>query len=395
MGHPPTNEDLAADAMHRHPGALRPPSPAEVAAVEGEAGIPAHSSRGLGLLAVAFALAALGLLYLFGDGRELWRAAAGVPPLRLLVPVGLTVLSYLLMALSYEGIAAAAGHPIGLGPMFRITVVSNTVNYLVATGGLSGFAFRMYFFRQHEIPVGTAVTISFVQGLLTNLVLLLFLVMGFYFLLTHGTLGTAALVSAAVLLSAFILLTGLCLLLLFRPRIRRRLLVGIVVAGHWLAHHALPAHRLPRRIRLWRVTHNVDNGLDFMMSRWRRMLAPAGWILLDWIATLGVLKASFWCVEQPIAFAEVAVGFAIGMLTSLVSLAPGGLGVLEGSMTTVFVTLGMPLEPAVVAVLIFRFAYYAVPFAVSLLFFRGMLRTAAAGPPPTPAPVRDGTLRKS
>ena len=69
------------------------------------------------------------------------------------------------------------------------------------------------------------------------------------------------------------------------------------------------------------------------------------------------------------------------MLASLVSLAPGGIGILEGSMTGVFVTLGIPLETAVVAVLIFRFAYYAVPFLVSLIFFRGMLRAPGVALP--------------
>ena len=36
----------------------------------------------------------------------------------------------------------------------------------------------------------------------------------------------------------------------------------------------------------------------------------------------------------------------------------------------------MPLEQTVVAVLLFRIAYYAVPFLVSVAFFRTMLRVA-------------------
>ena len=41
----------------------------------------------------------------------------------------------------------------GVHFMLRITFVSNTVNYIVSTGGLSGFAVRMYFFRQSGIPM--------------------------------------------------------------------------------------------------------------------------------------------------------------------------------------------------------------------------------------------------
>lgn len=369
---PPPPPPRVADHADRAPAAEPPSYAGELAP---EAGISTRPSRNLAILAIVFAVAGFGLLFAFSDGRRLLQVASNISWLRLLLPVCATLLSYVLMALSYEGIARAAGTPIGLGNMLRITFVSNTVNYLVATGGLSGFAFRMYFFRQYGIQVGSAVTISFVQGLLTNLVLLFFLMLGFYFLLTHGTLGTAALISAATLLGAFVLATVLCVVLLVRPRARRRFLLWTIGTGHHLARRVLPHHRLPRRIRLWRIAHNIDKGLDFMMLRWRRMIAPALWIVLDWVVTLAVLWAAFWCVHRSVPFPLVAVGFAIGMLSSLVSLAPGGIGILEGSMTTVFVTLGVPLEPAVVAVLIFRFAYYAVPFLVSLVFFRGMMRS--------------------
>jgi uncharacterized protein (TIRG00374 family) len=118
-----------------------------------------------------------------------------------------------------------------------------------------------------------------------------------------------------------------------------------------------------------------------MLERWRLMIVPALWILLDWVVTLGVLQACFWCLGERISFPEVAVGFAIGMLSTLISLTPAGIGILEGSMAGVFVALGVPLVPAVIAVLIFRFAYYAVPFLVSLLLWRGMVgeRAAVAG----------------
>ena len=380
---------MAADVPHRR----RPPAPITSGdppiapeEVASEAGLSTRPSRNLAIVAVVAAIAGFGLLFAYSDGRQLLAVAAGISWPRLLVPIVATLVSYVLMALSYEGIAAAAGTPIGLGPMLRITFVSNTVNYIVATGGLSGFAFRMYFFRQRGIPVGTAVTISFVQGLLTNLILLFFLVMGFYFLLTHGSLGMAALVSAATLLAIFVLITALCLLLLFRPRARRRVLLWIVDVGHRLSRRFAP-RRTPHRIRLWRIAHNVDNGLDFMVAQWRRMIVPSLWIVLDWVVTLGVLQASFWCVNTNVSFPMIAVGFAIGILSSLISLTPGGLGVLEGSMTTVFVTLGVAMEPAVVAVLIFRFAYYAVPFLVSLAFFRGMMGATGRVPFAPPANV--------
>jgi uncharacterized protein (TIRG00374 family) len=343
-------------------------------------GLGSQSTKRLIVLTAAFALVGFGLIFFYSDGRQLLNVAANMAWPRLVLPVAATLISYALMTLSYEGIASAAGTPIGFLPMLRITFVSNVVNYIVATGGLSGFALRMYFFRQSGIPVARAVTISFVQGLITNLTLLIFLTMGFVFLVTHESLGTAALVSAATLLALFVLVSLLALLLLFHRGVRRRVLLWGLEASHLLARRFLPQHRTPRRIRLWRLQINIEHGFAFMLANWRHMLLPVLYIVLDWVVTLGVLWASFWCVHELVPFPLVTVGFAIGILFSMVSLAPGGIGIMEGSMTTVFVALGVPFEQTVVAVLIFRVAYYAVPFLVSVAFFRTMLRVARHQP---------------
>jgi uncharacterized membrane protein YbhN (UPF0104 family) len=42
-------------------------------------------------------------------------------------------------------------------------------------------------------------------------------------------------------------------------------------------------------------------------------------------------------------------------------------------MAAVFASLGVPFESAVVAVLLFRVAYYVLPLVVSVFFFRGMM----------------------
>src|SRR5207253_2166635 len=76
------------------------------------------------------------------------------------------------------------------GDMLRITIVANTANYLVAAGGLSGFALRMYLFVRRGLPAGSAVLVSLVQTLLTNLALLVFVIAGFVLLLaSHALVG--------------------------------------------------------------------------------------------------------------------------------------------------------------------------------------------------------------
>jgi len=70
----------------------------------------------------------------------------------------------------------------------------------------------------------------------------------------------------------------------------------------------------------------------------------------------------------------VITGFAVGVAAGVMSMVPGGLGVQEGSMAGVYHLLGVPLEQGVLVSFLFRLVYYMVPFGVSLLFYRNVLR---------------------
>ncbi|MCC6848395.1 MAG: flippase-like domain-containing protein [Deltaproteobacteria bacterium] len=323
-------------------------------------------------LAVGGGLAVV-LLVARADVDQLLRTAAGIAPTLLALPALATLGSYLTMAWSYQGIARAAGYRLPFREMCSITLVANTANYLLATGGLSGFALRMYLFARRGIPAGSAVLISLVQTLLTNLVLLVFVMWGFALLLLSHNLVGRDLIAAGTLLIAFgIVVVVTCVALLHR-RWRRTLLFSATRLLDRLLRRFAP-HRRPRRAKLVRFQHNLNVGLDFLLQRPHDMLAPTAYIVLDWIFTLLVLYTSFVAIGSPIAMSHVIAGFAIGMFFSVASLIPGGLGIMEGSMAAVFVTLGVQFEQAVVAILIYRAAYYGLPILASVLIAPRVLR---------------------
>ncbi len=313
------------------------------------------------------------LLFVFSDARELWRVASSLDPVLLLLPLGCGLASYALMALSYQGVATAAGCRIPFREMLKITFVANAVNYLVTTGGLSGFAVRMYFFIKMAIPSGKAVTISLVQTFLTNLILLLFVVTGVVYLLQAHDLQGFELFATVGMLVLLVLATIVFVFLLAHRALRRRTLFYLAEFVHWFLHRFLPRHQ-PGRVRIWRFQRNLNRGLEFILSRKINMLAPTLWIIVDWFVTLLILYTAFIAVGySEIPFSFVVVGFAVGIVLSLVSFIPGGLGVMEGSMAAIFRSLGVPFETAIVAILVFRVAYYLLPLIISAFFFRGML----------------------
>jgi glycosyltransferase 2 family protein len=339
-------------------------------------GTPTRSRSHLISWALVIGLAALVLLFVVSDTRKLWETASTLDPRLLSIPFACTIASYLVMARSYQDIARAAGFEVAFWEMLKLTFVGNTVNYVVSTGGLSGFAVRFYFFIRLSIPPGMAVIISLIQTFITNAVLLLFVIVGFAYLLTARDLHGYALGTTAVLLFLFMVAAGLAMLLLFHRGLRRRTLFVMAEGAHALLRRFVP-RRKPARLRIWRFQRNLNRGIEFMLARKRRMVAPTLWIVVDWVLTLLILYSAFLTVRYPIPMSFVVVGFAVGVILSLVSFVPGGLGVMEGSMAAIFASLSVPFETAVVAVLIFRVAYYLFPLIISVFFFRGMLLQGA------------------
>ena len=338
---------------------------------------PARGRR-RALVAAAF-VAGIALLVLpvaFSDGRKLLEIISSVRLEALAATVILTVLSYLAMSRSYQGIACAAGFDLPFREWTRITLVSNTANYLVTTAGLSGFAVRMYLLAQKGVRPGRAVLISLVQTFLTNLTLLAFILLGFATLVARHYLPEGTLIGAGVALAMLTAILLYAVVLVLHRDLRRRTLFVFADRLHRLLRRISPRWT-PGRLKLWRFQHNLNEGFDFLLARKERIVAPTAWITLDWVLTLAILWAAFWAVDHPVAPGIVIVGFAIGICVSLASLVPGGLGIMESSMTAVFVSLGVPLEPAVVAVLIFRLAYYVLPLCVSLFVFHGLMGQVA------------------
>ena len=320
-------------------------------------------------------LALLVALMVFADGRELLQVASSIPAYGFALPLLFSFLSYAAMARSYQGIADLAGKHLPFLVWLRITFVSNTVNYVVTTAGLSGFAVRMYLLSQYGVESGRAVLISLIQTFLTNVTLLVFILAGFVSLLARQQLTGTPLAIASVCLVVFAGFLVYGVVLLLHRRLRRLTLFWMGSTTHRMLRRFAPA-RTPQLVRFWRFQHRLDRGIQFLLSRPVAMLGPTAWITFDWVLTCGVLWAAFLAVSHPLSPGLVMVGFGVGLFFSLVSFVPGGLGIMEGSMAAVFVSLGVPFEKAIVAILIFRVSYHLIPLIVSVFLFHGVFRAA-------------------
>jgi uncharacterized protein (TIRG00374 family) len=115
-------------------------------------------------------------------------------------------------------------------------------------------------------------------------------------------------------------------------------------------------------------------GLGQIRIRPGLLVFPVGLVLADRLARVVVVWLRFQALGSEVGLAVAMTGLAIGVALGVMSMAPGGVGVQEGSMVGAYLLLGVSMEEAFLASLMFRLAYYSVPFGVSLAFYRRVLR---------------------
>jgi len=322
----------------------------------------------------------LGVLLFLSDLRALGDVISRLNGWFLLLALAATVVSYLFNYLAFRGLTRAAGCDVGGSQLFLIAFASATVSSVFSAGGVSGMTVRVFFLRRQGVRGHTTLIIALVSTLLNNVVLLLFVVLGFGRLLFSGTLGWIQQLICAVIVgissvlvaSAFIGLYNrkvLDLVLRLGTSIMRRLAVKFP--------NAPPLRRATEeKLALFRSEFHEATAL--ITSRKRRIAVPFAWLLADWAFAAGVLYACFLAVGVHLSPGALAAGFAVGVFVYLISVVPGGLGLMEGTMTGLYVSLGIPLENALVALLAYRILFYFLPFGASLALCGPLLREAAA-----------------
>jgi uncharacterized protein (TIRG00374 family) len=339
------------------------------------------------LFGLFLAAVAIGLVMAASDARVLFQVVGNVRASMLLLPLFCTAGSYAAMAVSYQRIAVAAGVEVGFLEMLKITVASTSANYVFSTAGLSGLALRSYFFSQrHGLNSGNAVSISLAQTFLTNFVLLAFLFWGLLSLLFEGHLHGSSEAIVALLFVLSVLLCSLAVAIVASRPMRQRVLAFLMRIPSLLSR---VLHTRGEAIRGWLELFEVElnEGIDFLITRHRRMAEPFLFIVLDWFLMLATLYSAFYCVAEAVPMHVVVIGFSTGVFLSVINLVPAGLGIMEGSMAAVFAAFGVRLESAIVAAVIFRASYYLLPLGVTLLFFRPMMAAGRGGFSPASLPV--------
>ncbi|MEJ5347540.1 MAG: lysylphosphatidylglycerol synthase transmembrane domain-containing protein [Desulfosoma sp.] len=303
------------------------------------------------------------------DFPVLSKRLSEIEPLWAVTALGASVVSYVFMGMVLFELLKTLDHRRPMGLVLSLSLVSCCVNYLMPVGGLSGLALKVYLLSQQRIPASRTLSISMVHGFLTNTVAVLLIYLGFFYLYGHTQLHAKQLGIAVLVMGFALLFTWVTFQILISPTFRRRMWDLSLRAFHRFALILKkPQWIFPKKAEVF--FQNFDESMTLVLQNTSRLAGPVVYAALDWLFMFLCLKFSFKAVGCAVSLNELAVGFSVGIFAGLFSITPVSLGMMEGSMAGAFYLLGKDYNQALLAVLLYRFAYYWLPLAVSFLVSR-------------------------
>ncbi len=323
------------------------------------------------LIGAIIILILLGLTVIVLDWKEirqvLFKANWKLVPVALLV----TGLSYTCMSFAYAVSNRLFAVKMPLGELAEVGFVSQVLNHLLSSGGAAGYSVRFLTMGRQGVRKQDILAASFFHFYVTSLGMLAMLPAGLtYVLLRHPLSGgmTRAIVLGAILMGCIFLLGTLAVFV--RP-VRSALIRLIARAGRAITRRDVDPP-------LAEFNETIARGVAEARRKPGLMLALLALVAADWTFSLVAMGVCFDALGDPIKGGVLITGYAFGVLAGVLSMIPGGLGVQEGSMAGIYALLGVPLNQAVLAAILFRVIYYFAPYLVSLAFYRRMLRRLPA-----------------
>jgi len=321
------------------------------------------------LYTLGVVLSAALLVYIFFHSKDAFiKIWSEVEISYLFWAAGASAAIYVCMGLSLWEVLRTMGKKINLVSAVAIALVSTTVNYLVSSFGVSGFALRAHLLGKRKVPLGVSVTASIVLTVIIYMVLALIILQGSVLMLVTTAPSKKEIVQNFFLIISMAGVCAVIIVFLFHNDLR----ITWVRKGFRLINRI--SYRvfslLIPKARFDIFSHQLESGINFIQQKKGRLSLAVIYVCADWLFTVLILYFAFRAVGVNIKAGLLIAGFAVGMATTLIPVLPGGLGAMELAMTAVFTgggTIGW--QSALTACLIYRFMYYIIPGLVSIVVY--------------------------
>jgi glycosyltransferase 2 family protein len=328
-------------------------------------------------LAAAFGLFVLYYTFRHADFHKFTTHLGEINPLWGSAVAATAFLSYACIAGVLSNLLKGIGLPLSFKSVFKISLLSATLNYLMSVAGLSGVAAKVYLLSREKIPPSKTLSVSIIHGFLTNTIAVVFIYLGFFYLYSGRRMTEQSKIAGAFILLIAFVLTWLTVQTIVHEGFRKKIWgisirVATAAAGKLKRPNWVPGERAETFFQ------NFNDSFNLVIQRPGVLARPASLALLDWVLMFLCLKFSFDAFGYPVSNQALLVGFSIGLFTGMLVLTPASIGLMEGSMVSSFYLMGLDYDYALAGVMLYRVAYYFLPMVVSIFFYKEFFPSAPA-----------------
>ncbi|UCB47034.1 MAG: flippase-like domain-containing protein [Spirochaetota bacterium] len=313
----------------------------------------------------------LGILFTFANLRKLKQHFLNLDLAFLLLAIACTLIVYILEGFFTKLSLVIFDEKLPLLDSMKYSFIINSFGYILSLGGLTHFATQIYVLDHHNITPKKATLSRVLYLMFFNILFDLLIIAGFIALLLHKEKENLHLTLVIIVLTFFFILIISFYLAIFWKTFQD------AASKVFTSLINMVLRLFTKKLRIekdWarNFLKDFNDGFFKLIKRPGYFISMLIVTIIDWSFWLGVMYFCFLSVNYTIKLGFLIIGFSIGQIVGVLSMLPGGVGTLEGSMALVFTALGVPLERALGAIILFRITFYIVPFVLSLPFYFGL-----------------------
>jgi uncharacterized protein (TIRG00374 family) len=312
------------------------------------------------------AITLLGIVIVAADWQKMHLVLSEADWRYIPVVLVMTFLSYAFYSYGYAVVGQMMDIRMRKLELAEACFISSVVNHVLSTGGVVGYSLRYLLMSMYSVAFKDVLSSSMFHVYLTSLDMAAFLPITFIYLMTHAAVPQAVAITLGVMTSLFTLALILITSIFVFPVLRQPFIKILANLGN----------RILRRDYLpWLTQFDDSLSLGTRAVRQRPILLV--WIILltmaDFVCSIAAMGLIFTALGTSLSVGVLVTGYVIGIMAGVLSMVPGGLGIQEASMAGIYALLGVPIEQAILAAILFRILYYFVPYFCILPFYNRLL----------------------
>jgi phosphatidylglycerol lysyltransferase len=287
----------------------------------------------------------------------------------ILAALAVQIIYYIVFTASYQAAFHAVEVQSHLWNLIPVTLGSLFVNVVAPAGGAGGAALFVDDAKRHNQSPARATAGTLLQLIADFSSFTLVLIIGLIYLSTQHDMQPYEILAAFILLGFTVGLSGILMLGLWRPALLQRLLGWLQRSANRLAVHFKHA---PLLADDWPDTNAADfiSAASAIANHPLRLVRTWSLALAAHFLDITCLYILFMAFNQPILVGPLLAGYAMGVLFWVVSITPQGIGVVEGVMSLVYTSLGVPSGIATTVSLAFRGLTFWLPLTLGFVLLR-------------------------